>query len=147
MQKPKPPEGERACFFLSRFKLFVKKGGYCMLFHSSSCYLAPISVCLHFKDRGENSQQTQGTAWSSGQQSDGAESFSWVNLLQRLQMPSCPTHSVSQGLKLPWALCSLFFILILLIYLFWLCCGMRDLSSWHMDSLFPAHRLQSMWVQ
>ena len=47
-----------------------------------------------------------------------------VLLIQSPRGCSCPGH------------CVLFFlILILLIYLFWLCCGRRDLSSWPMDSI------------
>lgn len=50
----------KACFFLSRFKLFIKKGSYCILFNGCSCYLAPI-MCL-FQSLWGNCSPNQGAA-------------------------------------------------------------------------------------
>ena len=46
-------ERDGACFFLLRFKLFVKKGSYCELFHSCSCCLTPVQMVHLSKFRGK----------------------------------------------------------------------------------------------
>ena len=52
-------EREGACFFLHRFKSFVKKGSHCVPFHGCSCHEAPIRMCVCFRVDKENAYQTR----------------------------------------------------------------------------------------
>ena len=106
-----------------------------MLFHSSSCYLAPIRMCLHFKHCGGkiiNKPRVQPGPLASSEMWLKASPESTfcrasnclpVLLIQSPRGYSCPGH------------CFILFFNINLINLFWPCCGMRNLSLWHMDSI------------
>lgn len=103
-------KGKGLVFSLADSNCLLRKVVYCMLFHGHSCYLAPIRMCLHFKDRRENSHHAQGAAWSSGQQCDVAECSSQVKAFSRaskcLAVLLFRHKAVAQRLYLPWALCS-----------------------------------------